>query len=54
MAGETTTTSLNDLIHSEQIEQIILSANRPASVHQLIAWVRDASKGGAGVYQFPR
>ena len=54
MAGETTTASLNDLIHSEQIEQIVLAANRPASIHQLVAWVRDASKGGAGTYQFPR
>lgn len=54
MAGETTVTSLNDLIHSQQIEELILAANRPASVHQLIAWARDASKGGAGVYQFPK
>jgi hypothetical protein len=54
MAGETTVTSLNDLIHSQQIEELILAANRPASVHQLIAWARDASKGGAGTYQFPK
>lgn len=53
MAGETTTTSLNDLIHSEQIEQLILNENRPASIHQLVAWIRDASRGGASVYQFP-
>jgi len=54
MAGETTTTSLNDLIHSEQIEQQILNPNRPASVHQLICWIRPAGGGGSGIYQFPR
>lgn len=54
MANETTTTSLNDLIHSEAIEQIVLNPNRPASVHQLIGWLRDASMSQAGVYKFPR
>lgn len=54
MAGETTTASLNDLIHTEQIDAIILSPNRPAYVYQLISWIRDASKGGSEVYQFPR
>lgn len=54
MAGETTTSSLNDLIQTEQIQKIILDPNRPASVHQLIAWLCDASKGLSEVYQFPR
>lgn len=53
MANETTTTSLNDLIHSEQIEQLVLNPNRPAAIHQLVCWIRDASKGGSGIYQFP-
>lgn len=54
MAGETTTSSLAAMIHTEQIEKIVLDPNRPASVHQLIAWVRDASKGQSEVYQFPK
>lgn len=54
MAGETTTTSWNDLIHSEQINEIVLNPNRPASIASMIAWIRDASKGGAGSYRFPR
>ena len=54
MANETTVTSLNDLIHSEAIEQLVLNPNRPASIHQMIGWLRDASKGGAGSYRFPR
>lgn len=54
MAGETTTTSLNDLIHSEAIEQLILQEHRPASVHQLCAWIRDASMAQSGSYKFPR
>lgn len=55
MANETTTTSLNDLIHSEAIEQLVLGANRPAYIHQLCAWIRDASRdNGSGVHKFPR
>lgn len=54
MANETTTTSLNDLIHSEAIEQIVLGANRPAAIYRAIAWMRDASKAMSGVYKFPK
>ncbi|MCY1055432.1 hypothetical protein [Nannocystis sp. SCPEA4] len=54
MANETTTTSLNDLIHSEAIDQIILGANRPASIHQLVAWIRNATGDTSGIHKFPR
>ena len=54
MANETTTTSLNDLIHSEAIEQIVLGANRPAAIYRAITWMRDASKAVSGVYKFPK
>ncbi|WP_434424604.1 hypothetical protein [Nannocystis pusilla] len=54
MANETTTTSLNDLIHTEAIDQIILGANRPASIHQLVGWIRDASRDASGTHKFPK
>lgn len=54
MANETTTTSWNDLIHSEAINDIILAANRPPGIHQAIAYYRDASRAGAGVFKFPK
>ena len=53
MANETTTTSLNDLIHTEAIEQLVLGANRPASIHQLVGWIRDASRDVSGTHKFP-
>lgn len=54
MANETTTTSWNDLIHSEAISEIVLAANRPPAIYQAIAWFRDASNAGSGVYKFPK
>lgn len=54
MANETTTTSWNDLIHSEAISEIILAANRPPPIHLAIAYVRNASQAGAGTYRFPK
>lgn len=54
MANETKTSSWDDLIHSEGINEIILAANRPPPVHLALAYFRDASKHGAGTYRFPR
>lgn len=54
MANETTTSSWNDLIHSEAIDAIILKANRPPPIHLAISYLRDASKGGAGTFRFAK
>lgn len=54
MANETTTGSWDDLIHSEGVDNIILAANRPPPIHLAIAYLRDASKAGAGTLRIPR
>lgn len=54
MANEITTTSWNDLIHSEAIDQFILAANRPPPIHLAIAYFRNASGAGAGTFRFPK
>ncbi|MBL9105184.1 MAG: hypothetical protein JNL82_29835 [Myxococcales bacterium] len=54
MANETTTTSWNDIIHSEAVNEIILAANRPPAIYQAVAYMRDAAMAGSGVYKFPK
>lgn len=54
MANETTTTSWNDLIHTEAVDNIVLAANRAPPIHLAIAYFRDAANAGAGTYVIPR